>query len=46
MNCDCVNEQQDKIHGKNRRVHNINAKEEYGCTVCSKVKGGGEKKSK
>lgn len=41
LDCNCPNEQQDKIHGKNRRVHNKTAKENpviFRCTVCNNEK--------
>lgn len=42
-NCDCKNEQQDRLHGKGQRVFNKLAKSsadaQYGrCTVCNKEK--------
>ena len=38
--CDCKHEYQDKVYGKNMRVHNTMASEkgDYRCTVCGKVK--------
>lgn len=35
LSCTCVHEDQDKIYGKGRRVHNVNTKGEAFCTVCS-----------
>jgi hypothetical protein len=35
MQCDCPNEFQDKMYGKNMRVHNLTAnKEKASCSVC------------
>lgn len=42
--CDCINPQQDKIHGTGMRVYNKTAKEDsnkrpiYRYTVCGKTK--------
>lgn len=41
ITCDCKHEYQDELYGKNRRVANkvdTKDKDEYRCTVCSKVK--------
>jgi len=40
--CNCKHESQDKIHGKNMRVHNRYIKDGggYRCTVCGKDKPG------
>lgn len=41
LDCNCPNEQQDKIHGKNRRVHNKTKTENpptFRCTSCSNEK--------
>lgn len=42
--CDCVNVQQDKIHGSGKRVHNLmggknqqTKTKAYRCTSCGKV---------
>lgn len=45
IKCDCNNVGQDKIHGKNHRVHNARARSgnnppTYRCTVCGKEKKG------
>ena len=42
--CDCDNPGQDAIHGVGRRVHNPTAAVpvSYRCTVCCKVKTGGD----
>jgi len=34
--CSCKHEGQDKIHGKDNRVHNPKAKDEVRCTVCQR----------
>ena len=41
--CDCKHEFQDKIYGKNKRVHNQTVSSKggpagYRCTVCGKTK--------
>lgn len=44
LDCNCPNEQQDKIHGKNRRVHNKIKRDNpitFRCTVCSNEKSVG-----
>jgi hypothetical protein len=51
LTCDCVNAQQDAIHGPQRRVANRTGKSDpvvFRCTVCSKehTAGGGVSKGK
>jgi len=36
VKCDCVHEEQDKLHGKNNRVANPTMKNQTRCTVCLK----------
>ena len=39
LTCTCEHEYQDKIYGKNKRVHNQTKKQDgkvWRCTVCSK----------
>lgn len=36
INCNCVNPQQDKIHGSGKRVANKTAKDYWRCTSCGK----------
>lgn len=40
LKCDCTNDGQDKLHGKNMRVCNAHKSKsgriEYRCTVCKK----------
>lgn len=38
LTCTCKNEQQDKIHGKGKRVYNEATQNKYRCTVCGNVK--------
>lgn len=33
--CTCVHEEQDKLYGKGKRVHNVNENGDAFCTVCS-----------
>lgn len=40
--CDCQHEFQDKKYGRGKRVHNKTMKDEYRCTVCTKINGKGE----
>lgn len=46
LKCTCKHEYQDKVYGKQQRVHNAMKKESGGqhwrCTVCSKMKSGPE----
>jgi hypothetical protein len=37
--CTCTNEGQDSIYGKGKRLHNIDSKDRYVCTVCRKTDG-------
>lgn len=37
--CPCVNEGQDALHGKRKRVHNIDSKGRVVCTVCRRTDG-------
>ena len=41
LKCDCKHKEQDKLHGQNNRVNNINTKNEAVCTIC-----GGKKRLK
>lgn len=34
--CSCKHEEQDKLHGKGMRVHNVTTKG-YKCTVCGNI---------
>ena len=37
--CTCTHKFQDKIYGKNKRVHNLMTKDySYKCTVCQSIK--------
>lgn len=38
LSCSCINEGQDKMYGKGRRLHNKMKDGSFRCTVCRKEK--------